>query len=117
MNALFARNGRDAVMGPFDIPPVDLSGALAGVLRIGSFERAVVAVPHKMVVLELCGDLMSRAWRRARSRRSVRDGPCWMASWGRFFSVFFGGRADRPPAGVIGPPLGWGGPGGVLETA
>lgn len=61
MNALFEQNGLDAVMVPFDVPPADLSGALGGLLRIGNFEGAVVTVPHKMAVLELCRDLTPRA--------------------------------------------------------
>ncbi|MFW7268761.1 shikimate dehydrogenase family protein [Gluconacetobacter sp. Hr-1-5] len=61
MNALFERNGLDAVMVPFDVPAADLAGALGGLFRVRNFEGAVVTVPHKMAVSALCRDLTPRA--------------------------------------------------------
>ncbi|MBB2206341.1 shikimate dehydrogenase family protein [Gluconacetobacter takamatsuzukensis] len=61
MNALFERNGLDAVMVPFDVAGADLAACLAGLQRIRNLEGLVVTVPHKMSAVELCRDLTPRA--------------------------------------------------------
>ncbi|GAA4483973.1 shikimate dehydrogenase family protein [Gluconacetobacter asukensis] len=61
MNALFERNGLDAVMVPFDVPGTDLARCLASLSRVGNFQGMVVTVPHKMSAIALCRDLTPRA--------------------------------------------------------
>lgn len=61
MNALFERNGLDAVMVPLDVPGADLARCLAGLSYVGNLEGMVVTVPHKMSAAALCRDLTPRA--------------------------------------------------------
>ncbi len=74
MNALFEREGVDAVMVPCDVRPEHLAAFVAGLRGIENFGGLVVTVPHKVEIAALCDRLTMRA-RAANAVNSIRREP------------------------------------------
>ncbi len=60
-NAVFARQGRDAVFLPFQVTAADLPRAWAGLTAIGNMDGLVLTMPHKQAVVPLLDALGPQA--------------------------------------------------------
>ncbi|MFC3060825.1 shikimate dehydrogenase family protein [Paenirhodobacter populi] len=74
MNALFDREGVDAVMVACDVRPEHLAGFVAGLRGVGNFGGMVATVPHKVEIAALCDRLTDRA-RAAGAVNALRREP------------------------------------------
>lgn len=61
INRIAMMRGRDAVMVPFNVAPADLDGFVASLRVLKSFDGAIVTVPHKQAIIELCDEVSPQA--------------------------------------------------------
>jgi shikimate dehydrogenase len=61
INAITRRRGRDAVMVPFQIAPEDLAQFAGSLRALKSFDGAIITVPHKGAMAELCDEISPSA--------------------------------------------------------
>lgn len=61
MNAMFAREGVDAVLVACDVAPQNLASFVAGLRGVENFGGLVVTAPHKAEILALCDRVTPRA--------------------------------------------------------
>lgn len=61
INQIARDRGRDAVMVPFQVAPADLPDLVATLRRVKSFDGAIVTVPHKTAMADLCDTVSAEA--------------------------------------------------------
>lgn len=61
LNALFDRDGDDAVLVPLEIAATDLASGIEGLRAMRNLGGLVVTVPHKTAAAQLCDRLSERA--------------------------------------------------------
>jgi len=71
INQIARDRGRNAVMVPFHVAPADLAAVVASLRRVKSFDGAIVTVPHKSAMVDLC-DHVSEAARAVGAVNIIR---------------------------------------------
>jgi shikimate dehydrogenase len=61
INRIAMMRGKDAVMVPFNVAPVDLDTFVASLRVLKSFDGAIVTVPHKQAIIRLCDEVSPQA--------------------------------------------------------
>lgn len=61
INRIALARGKDAVMVPFNVAPADLESFVGSLRVLKSFDGAIITVPHKQAIIDLCDEVSPQA--------------------------------------------------------